>query len=112
MCFEHYGHPKRTLATGDITEAMRAEIRSAAHCNMPISTLQALLYDNFKIYASYQQLHFESLGGIQVVQGNVINRVRASANQAEQLISWILNALSLTNMNKRNNPPNQITREV
>ena len=105
MCFEHSGHPKRTLATGDITEAMRAEIRSAARCNMPISTdslYRPCYTTNFKIYASYQQLHyeFESLGGIQVVQGNVINRVRASANQAEQLISWILNALSLNNMNK------------
>jgi hypothetical protein len=59
MCFEHCGHPKRTLVFGDINDEMRVDIRSASRANMPTSSLQALLFEKYKVYVSLSQLRWE-----------------------------------------------------
>jgi hypothetical protein len=92
MCFAHCGHPKRTLVIGDITDDMRADIKSSARTNMPTSTLQAWLFEKYKVYVSLSQLRWEmELMGenFEIVRGCLTTRSR-NGNQAESLIAWIL----------------------
>jgi len=93
MCFNHCGHPKRTLVVGDINDDMRVDIRSAGRANMPMSSLQALLYQKYTVFVSLSQLRWEMevMGDVDVVRGCVTTRSRSSArNHAESLIAWIL----------------------
>jgi len=114
MCFEHLGHPKRTLRIGDITTAMQDDIRAAARTNMAMSTLQALLFEKHTVYITLSQLRYEieTMTDIDVVRGNVTMRTRGHGTQAESLVTWILeqddtNAIILiedVDMRSRNQP--------
>jgi hypothetical protein len=93
MCFAHCGHPKRTLVIGDITDEMRVDKRSSARTNMPTSSLQAWLFEKYKVYVSKSQLRWETeleiMGDLEIVRGCLTTRSR-NCNQPESLIAWIL----------------------
>ncbi len=78
MCFDQCGHPKRTLVRGDINDEMRVDIRSASRANMPTSSLQALLFEKYKVYVSLSQLRWEMevMGDVDIVRGCVTTRSR------------------------------------
>jgi hypothetical protein len=91
--FKHCGHPKRTLHIGDIDDSMREAIRIAARTNTPLSSLQATLLQQHKVFISMSQLRYEieTMADLGVVNGNVTSaQFRANCTQAQSLLNWIL----------------------